>query len=79
LCLLRQLLQIILMSAPEISASTREERLEFVKDEFKCMGNCRLCGNCVFLRGKEAEEVYSDYIEGKREYMDITKEWRDGR
>lgn len=65
------------MSAPEISSSTREERLEFVKSKFQCLGDCRLCGNCVFLRGKEAEDVYSDYINGKREYMEITKQWRD--
>jgi len=65
------------MQALSILTSTKEERLSFVKEEFKCIGNCRLCGNCAFLRGKEAEDLYKDYIDGIREFIEITKEHRD--
>lgn len=64
------------MSAPEISSSTREERLAFIKEEFRCLHNCEICGKCSFLKGREAEDIYKDYIEGIRSFMEITKEQR---
>ena len=47
------------MTAPDIETSTREERLEFIRDEFRCLGNCPICGKCSFLRGREAEDLYA--------------------
>jgi len=64
------------MSAPEISSSSREERLAFIREEFRCLHNCEICGKCSFLKGREAEEVYKDYIEGIRSFMEITIEQR---
>jgi len=64
------------MSAPEISVSTREERLAFIKDEFRCLHNCEICGKCSFLKGREAEEIYKEYIEGTRSFKEITIEQR---
>lgn len=65
------------METPDIESSTREERLEFVRNEFKCLGNCPICGKCSFLRGCEAEDLYADYIEGRRSFRDITAEHRN--
>ena len=65
------------MVAPDIETSTREERLEFIREEFKCLGNCPICGKCSFLRGREAEDLYADYIEGHRSFRDITAEHRN--
>ena len=65
------------MTAPDIASSTREERLEFIKDEFRCQGNCPICGKCSFLRGREAEDLYREYIEGLRAFRDITLEHRN--
>lgn len=65
------------METPDIETSTREERLEFVRNEFKCLGNCPICGKCSFLRGREAEDLYADYIEGRRTFRDITAEHRN--
>ena len=65
------------MVTPDIETSTREERLEFIREEFKCLGNCPICGKCSFLRGCEAEELYADYIEGRRSFRDITAEHRN--
>ena len=65
------------MVTPDIETSTREERLGFIREEFKCLGNCSICGKCSFLRGREAEDLYADYIEGLRSFRDITAEHRN--
>ena len=65
------------METPDIETSTREERLEFIREEFKCLGNCPICGKCSFLRGREAEDLYADYIEGRRSYLELTLEIRN--
>ena len=57
------------MVTPDIETSTREERLEFIREEFKCLGS--------FPRGREAEDLYADYIEGHRSFRDITAEHRN--
>ncbi len=65
------------MQPPKIDNSTREERLAFVQDAWKCLHDCEACGKCHFLKGGDAEVLYTDYIEGKRSYIDITMEIRD--
>lgn len=67
------------MTAPDINKSTREERENYVINSWKCMHNCELCGKCNILRGRDPETLYADYIEGKRQYIDITMEIRDRR
>lgn len=65
------------MFAPQIEDSTREERLEYVQDRWRCLCSCELCGKCNMLRGRDAEIVYEDYIEGRRTYREITIELRN--
>ena len=65
------------MSAPSITDSTAEMRRAYVAEAWKCLHDCEMCGKCRVLRGREAEFLYADYIEGKREYMDVTKEIRN--
>lgn len=65
------------MAPPSIEVSTREERLAYVLGQWRCLHNCEICGKCSLLRGREAEVVYDDYIEGRRSYMEITFEIRD--
>lgn len=60
------------MKAPDTESSTREERLSFVQDQWKCLHNCELCGKCHVLRGRSETELYADYIDGKREYLELT-------
>ncbi len=67
------------MSAPDIYHSTQEQRLEYVREEWRCLANCEICGKCSILKGRDAEEVYQDYIEGKRGYIEISIELRDKR
>ena len=57
---------------PKIEDSTREERLAFVSDQWRCLHNCEICGKCNVLKGRNAETIYADYIDGKQSYMDIT-------
>ncbi len=65
------------MQPPKIECSTPEERRAYVLEAWKCLHDCEACGKCRVLRGRVAEFVYVDYIEGKREYMDITLELRN--
>lgn len=65
------------MTPPPIDNSTREERLAYVLEEYKCISNCEACGLCKFFRGRDAEEAYSDYIDGKRQFMEVTMDLRD--
>ena len=65
------------MQPPKIDNSTKEERLAYVLEAWKCLHDCEACGKCRILKGRDAEVLYADYIEGKRSYMDITLEIRN--
>lgn len=65
------------MIAPDINSSTRAEREAFLKEEFKCISNCEMCGNCQFLHNRDAEEVYKEYLEGKKSFREVTIEHRN--
>lgn len=64
------------MMPPPIESSTADERRSYVLEKWECMHNCELCGKCHILRGRDAETLYTDYIEGRRSYMDVTLEIR---
>ena len=64
------------MTAPGIEDSTREERRAYVLEAWKCLNDCEACGKCRILRGRNAETLYADYINGTRSYMEITLEIR---
>ena len=66
------------MTPPNKDTSTREERLAFIQEAWKCLHDCESCGKCKILRGKDAETLYAEYIEGKKSYMDVTLEIRNG-
>ena len=65
------------MIPPKIEQSTKEERREYVLSAWECLHDCESCGKCRILKGRDAETLYADYIEGKRSYMDITLEIRN--
>ena len=50
------------MTPPDIKNSTREEREHFVVEAFRCISD---------------EELYADYIEGRRDFREITIEIRN--
>ncbi len=65
------------MVAPAASSSTRDERIAFVRKQWQCLNHCPSCGKCYILKGRDAEELFADYINGTREYIDISKEVRN--
>ena len=65
------------MFTPEIDSSTREERLAYVQDRWQGRCSCELCGKCAMLKGRDAEIVYEEYIEGRKSYREITLAIRD--
>lgn len=65
------------MTPPPIEQSTQEARRAYVLDAWKCLHDCESCGKCRILKGKDAETLYADYIEGKCSYMDVTLELRN--
>ena len=50
------------MTAPNIESSTREERLDYVLNEWKCLHNCEICALCIIAndnaRLRTIEEKY---------------------
>jgi hypothetical protein len=64
------------MRPPEIEHSTEEERRQYINDTFKCIADCDMCGLCAAFHGKDPEVAYSDYIEGKRDYLEVSMDYR---
>ena len=67
------------MTAPITNSSTKEARLDYVLNEWRCLYNCEICGKFHVLKGRSEEQLYADYIDGKRSYMEITLEIRSNR
>lgn len=64
------------MKAPEIAESTEEERREYIKSTYKCIADCDMCGLCTVFKGKDPELAYADYIAGKRDFMDVSGDYK---
>jgi len=60
----------------ECEGLSRDERIAFVKEQWRCLNHCPSCGKCHILKGRDPEILYADYIDGTRQYIDITKEIR---
>lgn len=61
---------------PDIKDSTKEERESYIKDRFKCISDCDSCGICAMYNNQDPFLVYKDYIDGVRDFQDITKDYR---
>ena len=61
---------------PEIDKSTVEERREYIKSRFPCIADCDMCGMCKVFHGKDPERAYDDYIQGRRSFSDVSKDYR---
>lgn len=64
------------MGPLDINNSTKEQREQYIKEVFKCRGDCDSCGICKVLRGKTPEVAYTDYIEGRRDFADVAADYR---
>ena len=64
------------MRAPSITTSTHDERRTYVRERFKCISNCDLCGNCALFHGRDAETALADYIDGHAELPEVVMRYR---
>ncbi len=64
------------MRAPEIAESTEEERREYIRNTFKCIADCDMCGLRTVFRGKDPELAYADYITGKRDFLEVSGNYK---
>ena len=49
---------------------------QYIKYTFKCIADCDMCGLCTVFKGKDPELAHEDYISGKREYMDVSGDYK---
>ena len=63
-------------SAPEINNSTIEERRAYIKERFPCIADCDMYGLCKVFRGKDAETAYADYIDGNRDFTEVSADYK---
>ena len=63
-------------NAPEIKDSTVEERRAYIKKRFPCIADCDMCGLCKVFHGKDAETAYADYINGDRDFAEVSADYR---
>lgn len=64
------------MRAPEIGKSTVDERIAFVRQAYKCIGDCDACGICRIFKGKDPELALADYIIGERDLFEVMADYR---
>ncbi len=62
--------------APDIRNSSEEERRKYIKDRYHCIADCDMCGLCTVFRGKDAETVYADYIQGVRSFAEVSDDYK---
>ena len=65
-----------MISAPEITSSTKEERRLYIKERFPCIADCDMCGLCKVFRGKDAETAYKEYIDGEKSFLEVSAYYR---
>ena len=61
---------------PDIRNSSEEERRKYIKDRYPCIADCDMCGLCTVFRGKDAETVYADYIQGVRSFAEVSDDYK---
>lgn len=65
------------MNSTLIKDTTTDQRLKYIENMFHCHnGDCDNCGICMIFKGKEPIDVYSSYIEGEKEFEEITASLR---
>ena len=58
-----------------IKDTRREERIRILHESLNCgSGGCENCSSC-WLGGGSIDDIYRDYIEGKKEISEINMEY----
>ncbi len=65
------------MSRFTIENTTREQRVEIIKEALSCGGGgCENCSGCGVFGGVDPYEMYQPYIDGLKEIRQINREFR---
>lgn len=57
-----------------IKDSTSKQRQLYIDQLFQCQnGDCENCGVCKVFAGTSPQQVYQDYIDGKREFNELNQ------
>lgn len=60
-----------------IKDTTREERIRILHGSLNCGGSgCENCSSC-WLGGGSIDDIYQDYIDGKREIAEINRDYSE--
>ena len=59
-----------------VKDTTKEEREQILKSSLDCGGGCENCSSC-WLGGGNPWEIYQDYIDGKREIIEINMDYNE--
>lgn len=62
--------------APSIGSSTREERLAYVRERYRCISDCDQCGLCKVFHGRDPEHALVAYIDGEAELAQVMMGYR---
>lgn len=66
---------VVAMGSILIKDTTREERIKIVQRALnQCGTGCETCSSC-WLGGGSVDDIYDDYIEGKREIAEINRDY----
>ena len=57
-----------------IKDTTKEEREQIIQSALDCGSGCENCSSC-WLGGGTPWDIYQDYIDGKREIMEINMQY----
>ena len=61
---------------PALSASTVEERRDYIKKRYPCISDCDMCGLCKVFHGKDPELAFKEYIEGSLAFEEVASLYR---
>ena len=62
--------------APDLLTSTSDERRNYIKNRFPCIADCDMCGLCKVFHGKDPENAYRDYIDGRRSFTEVSADYK---
>lgn len=67
------------MSRFLIANTTKEERMQIIKEALNCGGGgCENCSGCGVFAGVDPYEMFQPYIDGEKEISQINMEFRAG-
>lgn len=64
------------MNPPLIANSTKDERERYIRNTFRCRGNCDSCDLCRQFKCREPVVAFEEFIRGSREFEDVMNDYQ---